>query len=161
MDVSLRCRQCGWSGGISRARIPSCGARVRCARCDAVLPLLLSSTEGESAVAGSPGTLEAGPVAGEVAPSSLASEDHGDRAARVVPTRAEAREILSLWRREIGRGAEDLPAGVHDGELARIFARWQAAHPGEDAAAVFREELLGLLGESRAGSGSDHGATRC
>lgn len=144
MISRLRCRHCGWDNEIPRLRIPRYGARIRCPECGGV----------QTVLPGQPDAPIRPPEVGEsqapLAPPGSSGET--DPAA----IRSEARQLLSLWLRELQRDhAESITASHlfrdHSEELAHLYSLWQTSFPGEQATVLFREELISTVGE---GAGS-------
>jgi hypothetical protein len=50
--IVFRCAQCGFPVECETARIPAYGARLRCAECGALLPLIVLPPHAEPAPAG-------------------------------------------------------------------------------------------------------------
>jgi hypothetical protein len=143
---SHRCRQCGWVFTARREQIPRYGARVRCMQCGTLFPLLerraASSEEPAVARIAPEG---AGTLAGDSAPAGMSVSR---------PARGEAREIIRLWLREVSPHGRPIDEArlfrEHGAELARLLELWQASYPGEEATAVFKDELLAALGAADA-----------
>ncbi len=63
------------------------------------------------------------------------------------PTEEEAREVISIWLKELSEISSEPLTISHlftefSDELAHIFALWKATYPGEKAIKLFREQLM-------------------
>ncbi len=169
MMVRVRCRQCGWDSEIPRVRIPRYGARIRCPECgglQTVRPVQAAvrpaAAREVAAAVWEPPTLHRGglPAPGTPGPAAPRPGDSAGAvqgAAREIADstdpaalRTEARDLLRLWLQELRRaGPRPLTPRTlvrdHADELAHLFSLWQASHPGERAATLFREELMATV----------------
>ncbi len=144
MGLTVRCRQCGATQQVAAERLPRYGARVRCGECGTLLPPITPAPaeEGDRDLWG---PLEQFGTARTGAENPPLPEDLVSR-----PTRAEAREILRLWMREVSRDrtevlTEERLMREHGAELARLFSLWRASYPGAEGVRVFRAELQAIL----------------
>ncbi len=142
--VVLKCAQCGHTEEILVGDLPRYGARVRCGACGSMFPFPVrrgaigaSSTSDETT--------------GEV--------PEGDRAVESAPARGEARRLLEMWVREVGRASGSTPDPAtlfsrYGHELARIYDLWRSSFPAPQARSIFRRDLLRLLSSLEQGAAS-------
>lgn len=136
--IVQRCLQCGSPSTCEAERVPPYGARLRCAECGNLLPLVMPPAAGAGR--------EADALPEETMEGQPAAAGGGDADAAGTPSRAEARRVLALWREEVRRTDAPPLVGVglrdeHREDLERLRRLWTSSYPGPESLRLFEEEL--------------------